>query len=49
MQEHFRLINRVSETKTISVFNNVARNVIKDVFKHNRYIYVATYYTHVLK
>jgi hypothetical protein len=29
------------------VFNNVARKVIKDTFKHAYCISVATYYTHV--
>jgi hypothetical protein len=31
------------------VFNNVAWKVIKDAFKHAHCIFVATYYTHVLK
>jgi hypothetical protein len=29
------------------VFNNAARKVIKDVFKHARCIFVASYYTQV--
>jgi hypothetical protein len=39
----------VSEVEANSVFNNVAWKVIKDVFKHVRCIFVATYYTQVLK
>jgi hypothetical protein len=49
MQEHFRLADGVSEAKANSVFNNVAWKMIKDVFKHSRCIYVATYYMQELK
>jgi hypothetical protein len=49
MQEHFCLPDRVSEVEASSVFNNAAQKVIKDAFKHARYIFVATYYTQVLK
>jgi hypothetical protein len=47
MQEHYRLADSVSEDEANLVFNNVARKVIKDVFKHARCIFVASYYTQV--
>jgi hypothetical protein len=31
------------------VFNNIARKLIKDAFEHARCIFVATFYTQVLK
>jgi hypothetical protein len=34
MQEHFCLVDGVSEVETIFVFNNTACKVIKDAFKH---------------
>jgi hypothetical protein len=34
MQEHFGLVHGVSEVETSFVFNNIARKVIKDTFKH---------------
>ena len=49
MQEHFRLVDGASEVEASTVFNNAARKVIKDAFKHARYRSVATYYTQVLK
>jgi hypothetical protein len=47
MQEHYRLADRVSEVEVRLVFNNVARKVIEDTFKHAHCISVATYYTQV--
>jgi hypothetical protein len=47
MQDHFHLTDGVNKAKATLVFNNVARNVIKDAFKHTRCISIATYYTHV--
>jgi hypothetical protein len=47
MQKYYRLANGVSEDKASLVFNNAAVKVIKDAFKHARYIYVASYYTQV--
>jgi hypothetical protein len=47
MQEYYRLTDGVSEDEASLVFNNAARKVIKDAFKHAQCIYVATYYTHV--
>jgi hypothetical protein len=47
MQKHYRLADNVSEDEANLVFNNVARKVIKDVFKHARCIFVASYYTQV--
>jgi hypothetical protein len=38
MQEHFRLVDGVSEVKASSVFNNAAQKMIKDGLKHVRYI-----------
>jgi hypothetical protein len=49
MEEHFRLAGGVSKSKASSVFNNAAWKVIKDAFKHARYISIAIYYTQVLK
>jgi hypothetical protein len=58
MQEHFHLADGVSEDGASLVFNNAAWKLIKDAFKHDRCIFVATYYslvnlllfcTHVLK
>jgi hypothetical protein len=58
MQEHYRLTDGVSEAEASLIFNNVARKVIKDAFKHVCCIFVASYYmqvklllfyTHVLK
>jgi hypothetical protein len=45
MHEHFYLAHGVNEAKASLVFNNVARKVIKDAFKHTRCISIATYYT----
>jgi hypothetical protein len=45
MQEHYRLADGVSKDETNLIFNNAARKVVKDIFKHTRYIYVASYYT----
>jgi hypothetical protein len=47
MQEHYCLVDRVSEDEANLAFNNVACKVIKDAFKHVRCISVAVYYTHV--
>jgi hypothetical protein len=47
MQEHYRLADGISEAEANLVYNNVARKVIKDAFKHDHCISVATYYTHV--
>jgi hypothetical protein len=41
------LAEGVSEDEASLIFNNVARKVIKDAFKHARCIFVASYYTHV--
>jgi hypothetical protein len=45
MQKHYHLVNSVSEEEANPVFNNAARKMIKDVFKHVRCISVASYYT----
>jgi hypothetical protein len=42
------LVDGVSEVEASSVFNNVARNVIKDAFKHAGPISIVVYYTLVL-
>jgi hypothetical protein len=47
IQEHYRLVNGVSEDEANLVFNNAAWKVIKDAFKHARCISVASYYTQV--
>jgi hypothetical protein len=47
MHEHHRLADGVSEDEASLVFNNATCKVIKDAFKHDRCISVATYYTHV--
>jgi magnesium-transporting ATPase (P-type) len=44
MQEHHRLDDDISEDEANLVFNNATWKVIKDAFKHARYIYVTTYY-----
>jgi hypothetical protein len=38
MQKHYHLVDEVSEAEANSVFNNDARKVIKDTFKHTRCI-----------
>jgi hypothetical protein len=43
------LANGVNEAKVSSVFNNATQKVVKDAFKHTHCIFVATYYTQVLK
>jgi hypothetical protein len=43
------LVDGVSEVEASFRFNNVARKVIKDTFKHARCVSVATYYTQVSK
>jgi hypothetical protein len=47
MQEHYRLADGVSEDEANLIFNNAARKVIKDTFKHARCIFVASYYMQV--
>jgi hypothetical protein len=47
MQEHYRLVDGVSKDKTNLIFNNAARKVIKNAFKHTRCISVASYYMQV--
>jgi hypothetical protein len=47
MQEHYRLADGIRKDEANLVFNNAARKVIKDVFKHARCIFVASYYTQV--
>jgi hypothetical protein len=47
MQEHYRLADGVSKDEANLVFNNAARKVIKDTFKHFRCISVASYYMQV--
>jgi hypothetical protein len=49
MQEHFHLVDGVSEAETSSVFNNATYKVIMDTFKHFQLISIAIYYTQVLK
>jgi hypothetical protein len=44
MQEYFCLADGVSEVEANLVFNNAARKVIKDAFKHARCISVVIYY-----
>jgi hypothetical protein len=44
MQEYFSLVDRVSEAKASSMFNNDACKVIKDAFKHARLISNVIYY-----
>jgi hypothetical protein len=41
------LADGIREDEANLVFNNVARKVIKDAFKHVCYISVASYYTQV--
>jgi magnesium-transporting ATPase (P-type) len=41
------LADGVSEDEASLVFDNAARKVIKDAFKHARCIYVASYYMQV--
>jgi hypothetical protein len=45
MHEHYRLADDVSEDEANLVFSNAAHKVIKDAFKHARWISVASYYT----
>jgi hypothetical protein len=47
MQEHYCLVDEVSEDEVNLVFNNAAHKVIKDALKHARCISVASYYTQV--
>jgi hypothetical protein len=47
MQEYYRLADGISENDANFIFNNVAWKVIKDAFKHVRYISVASYYMQV--
>jgi hypothetical protein len=47
MHGHYRVAEGVSEDEVSLVFNNDARKVIKDAFKHARYISIASYYTQV--
>jgi hypothetical protein len=47
MQEHYHLSDGISEDETNLIFNNAARKVIKDSFKHARCISVTSYYTQV--
>jgi hypothetical protein len=47
MQEHYRLAEGVSEDGASLIFNNDARKVIQDAFKHARCISVASYCTQV--
>jgi hypothetical protein len=47
MQEYYHLAEGVSEDEANLIFNNDARKVIKDTFKHACYISVASYYTQV--
>jgi hypothetical protein len=47
MQEHYRLADGVSEEEANLIFNNAARKLIKDAFKHANCISVAPYYTQV--
>jgi hypothetical protein len=41
LQEHYRLADDIREEEANLVFNNVARKVIRDAFKHTHCIYVA--------
>jgi hypothetical protein len=45
MQEHFCLVDRVSEVTASSVFNNVCC----DALKHVQLVSIAIYYTQMLK
>jgi hypothetical protein len=47
MQEHYGLADGISENEANLVFNNAAWKVIKDSFKHTRYIFIASYNTQV--
>jgi hypothetical protein len=47
MHEHYRLVDGVSKDKTNLIFNNAARKVIKNAFKHTCCISVASYYMQV--
>jgi hypothetical protein len=49
MQEHFCLVEGVSDEDASYVFNNAAHRVIKDAFKHVRCQSITYYCTHVLK
>jgi hypothetical protein len=43
MQEHYCLVDEVSEDEVNLAFNNVAHKVITDALKHARCISVASY------
>jgi hypothetical protein len=45
MQEHFCVADGVSEAKANSLFNNAARKVIKNAFKHAHCISITIYHT----
>jgi hypothetical protein len=45
MQEHYCLVDGISEDEANLIFNNAAQKVIKDAFKPTRCISVASYYT----
>jgi hypothetical protein len=45
LQEHYRLVDNVSEDEANLIFKNAAWKVIKDAFKHACCIYVASYNT----
>jgi hypothetical protein len=44
MHEYFCFADGVSKAEASLVFNNAARKVIKNAFKHVRCISIATYY-----
>jgi hypothetical protein len=43
MQEHYHLVDNISEDEANLIFNNATRKVIKDAFKHARCVSVASY------
>jgi hypothetical protein len=49
MQEHFWLEKTIMEEASSFMFNNVARKVIKDYFKHTHLQSITYFYTQVLK
>jgi hypothetical protein len=49
MQEHFRLVDGVSEVEANTVLNNATWKVIKGTFKHTYLVSIIVYYKQVLK
>jgi hypothetical protein len=49
MQEHFCLVEGVSEIEANTMLNNSTWKEIKDAFKQARLVSIVVYYTQVLK